>query len=211
MEKKEIKPAPPVPRKRRQPKVTLANLPSTVDCLFLHWTPPALRLMLQAMSRLVSSAYNQQTERSFWTVPEPLYITIPSLAADDRHTTTWSTALHRFGAAPDHHLTLPGWETWARALILGMLAMTNAARELMFADAVALLRLRGARSPPHEKRLIWIPTLARLLNDWFTRDYTDERRFVLECAAAYYFDDATDYEALAPILDGGGGVPQSVS
>jgi hypothetical protein len=81
-----------------------------------------------------------------------------------------------------------------------MMAKTYCACELMFADDVFLLRLRGARSPPTERRRSFIPQLIPLHDAFAARGYADVDTFVLECASVFYRGSPDNADRLAFLL-----------
>ena len=154
--------------------------------------------MIRAICRLVCTEYSRQTEVHFYFT-EHCYtrnMDIPSFGYGDEPSRNWMDALVRFGHIQDERLLYTAmWSTWARAIILGMLNLTYCTRELMFADDVFLLGLRGARSPSTERRRALIPQLVSLHADFNASGYIDVERFVLRAASCFYFDVVTDERA----------------
>lgn len=162
----------------------------SLGALLFLWRPEALQLMITATRNLVRSAFNRQTERHFWLAP-PLPLPLPTLwpwdEDDDPATETWIAALDRFADAPVHIREAPEWTTWARALLLGMLAMTQCTRELFFADLSELVALRHARSPPIARRRTVMGHLGALLHDFAWARYSEPALFVARAASLYLF------------------------
>ncbi len=144
-------------------------------------------MLIGAMERLMQSALSRSEESIYYNhLPDGLVI--PRFEGENSGgTCTWPDALRRFGTASDAVIeSSADWALWARVLVLGMMAMTFGARDLMFSDDIELLLLRGARSPPLAVRRTFIAQLIEQHNAFARDKYRDAARFVCTCASIFY-------------------------
>lgn len=194
---------------KRRRRYTLDQLPDTLHSLFFLWQPCALRNLIRAIDRCIHTPAYRQEEIYYFDNDtrdgNSLVFPIPALGDGDTSgpTFSWDAALVRFGRdARDDVIRAHwvAWRIWARAIVLGMLTMTFAARDLMFADDVQLLEIRGARSPAKLVRRHFVARLPALHHEWLKRNYDDAEGFVADCASVYLFGNTRWSLEMRPIL-----------
>lgn len=146
--------------------------------LFVLWQPEALRLLLRAMVRhSVAWASNgplfAHGETVFEREPCPLF--------GSGHE-GWRDAIARVTTADAPPLTA----TQLRACALAALAMSVAARHLLFADSVVTRTIMQSRPPLPGHVPFFLEAVVAELRTWQARNYTFDDEFVRACYDAYY-------------------------
>ena len=168
----------------------MAQHSDSLQALFLDWRPRALRALLNATHRLLYSDFNLRTEGVFHQQPG-LRLALPRLGWGDVATTHWTTALKRFAQASDATILHPLWSSWARAIVLGLLAMTHSMREMLFVDEPSLLAIRHARAPSTAQITEFLGFLCdTAFPRWSEWNYPEPEVFAAACASFYLLGDA---------------------
>lgn len=193
----------PVARTRRA-----KELQDTLTCLFTVWDASTLRAVLCAIARHVvaSAALGDPADDAQLTNEQPLPLPAGLFGPrDTAATSTWMEALWRLGhpAGPAAVATqavardaddAARYVTWARALVLGALWMSMAARDLLFVDSRELWMRLHARAPARYRTGAFMSGLRDSLDRFAAAGYRDPDTFVARCEGhwMYGFDPAAD-------------------
>lgn len=161
----------------------------TLTAFFSYWDVSKVCQMLGAMSRFLEQRgplLNDELLLLEQVVPlGPLY-------EGDGFTDNWVDAMGRLGALyPDG--VRPEVEEWARAVWLGVIALSLSAQELMFTEEENVRLIRGTRCPTKEKLQVFRPFLTKELDAFRKRGFSHPDYFVAQCRAFYCYgvEDST--------------------
>lgn len=186
----------------------IGNLPDTLTALLALWTPAELAevpfslcvcvrvcsdapQVCRMVHELTTQAYvhgrfEPADEHCLWQNVFPAPDLCRPEAEDEEHRAqrTWASSLALFGrgereaAAAHAH---PAFCDWARALLLGALSLSMAARDLFFADCRDLWQRFHARSPRVRDARLFMQLLRPWLDVFAGAGYVAPDAFVRAC------------------------------